>query len=370
MRSFLNYSKNRFLYGLLKFGIAFLLAYLGFSYFGCMQVHAAAITKPMYGISSISSNDSDFVSQAFLTSAGSFPTPIQSTIGSAYQFALKSISMSSYIPVSKTGISWSSDLTFTFTIQNGYFTSASCDGITGSVLPEQGVKISQNSTISSCNVLNGGQQLQVKVSTVGTLQNSVNMTSLAFGISNPYNYLYACDNRSGAMIQACSSNLIITAQSADVNFTITEDPNTAILGGIQQEQQETNDKLDDLNDNIKDTTPPNLDGLSNSAGWLKPGPVDSILNLPLTLLTNLNTNLNGTCQAKTLTLPFVNKDVTLPCMSEIYQKIGISGWINTIGIIASAFILYYYLLELYKWVDNVLTMRENSWNDVDQWGGI
>jgi len=138
----------------------------------------------------------------------------------------------------------------------------------------------------------------------------------------------------------------------------------------QNRLDETNDQLGNLNDNITDSTPPNLDGLADSAGWLPAGPVDSILNLPISLLNNLNDNLGGTCQPANLTLPFINQNITLPCMSDVYKKIGISGWVNTVGTIAAAFIAYYYLLELYKWVDNVLTMRENQWNDVDQWGGI
>lgn len=133
---------------------------------------------------------------------------------------------------------------------------------------------------------------------------------------------------------------------------------------------DTNQAIGDLNQNITSTTPPNLDSLSNSAGWLPPGPVDSIINLPLSLLNNLNDNLGGTCQSFVGTLPFVNKQITLPCMSTVYEKIGISAWVNGIGTVAAAFIAYYYLLELYKWVDNVLTLRENQWNDVDQWGGI
>ena len=145
-------------------------------------------------------------------------------------------------------------------------------------------------------------------------------------------------------------------------------------------QQETNKKLDDLNktnkdtqDFLKDDSDADTSGLADSAGWLPAGPVDSILNLPLAFLNGLNNSLSKTCQPAQFTLPFLktNNTLTLPCMTTVYQKVGLSNWVtNTLGVIASGFILYAYLLNLYHWVDNQLTLRENTWNDTDQWGGI
>lgn len=155
------------------------------------------------------------------------------------------------------------------------------------------------------------------------------------------------------------------------------------VDSLKEEQVKTNEKLDDLNKNQQDTNKklddvkgaitsedgPKLDGLNNSAGWLPAGPLDSILNLPLSFLQNLFTNLSKTCQPVSLPLPFVNKNLELPCLNSIYSQIdGLSAWINTIGVIASAFILFTYLINLYKWVDDTLTFRENNY--IDNWGGI
>lgn len=128
----------------------------------------------------------------------------------------------------------------------------------------------------------------------------------------------------------------------------------------------TNNKLDDLNKNLTDQSSPNLNGLENSAGWLKPGPVDSILNLPLSLLNNLTSNLSKSCLPIDLPLPFVNKSLKLPCLNSIYNKInGVNVFLNSIGVIASAFIIYEYLRKLYIRIDKILNF-DNS-ND---WGGI
>lgn len=137
---------------------------------------------------------------------------------------------------------------------------------------------------------------------------------------------------------------------------------------IIDNQEQTNEKLDDLNDNLTSTEGADLGALQNSAGWLPAGPIDSILNLPLSLLNNLTTNLNKSCQPVILSIPYVNKDLTLPCVNTLYDDMGISGWVTTIGVIASAFIMFSYLLKLYKWVDDTLSFREN--NQIDNWGGI
>lgn len=159
-------------------------------------------------------------------------------------------------------------------------------------------------------------------------------------------------------------------------YTDTEYETQKKLQGIEDQQKETNEKIDetnkqlgDLNDSLTSEEGADLSGLADSAGWLPAGPIDSILNLPLSLLNNLSTNLNKTCQPVNLPLPYVNKTLSLPCISSIYEQIGnLSAWINTIGAIASAFILFYYLMNLYRWVDDVLTMRENNY--IDNWGGI
>lgn len=136
----------------------------------------------------------------------------------------------------------------------------------------------------------------------------------------------------------------------------------------------TNNKLDDLNKNLTDESSPNLNGLQNSAGWLKPGPVDSIINLPLSLLNNLQTNLGNTCNPVTVTLPYVKKDINLPCISAIYKQInGLDTWFQGIGVIAAAFILYRYFMYLYNRIDDTLSFRENNMQgyfDDSLWGGM
>lgn len=163
-----------------------------------------------------------------------------------------------------------------------------------------------------------------------------------------------------------SSNFIsVNDLPTDIDLTDTNDK----LDDLNDKQNQTNQKLDDVNNSLKDETPPNLKGLENSAGWLPAGPLDSILNLPLSLLQNLSTNLSKACQPVNLPLPYIDKNLELPCVNSVYSQIdGLQTWINSIGIIASAFILFFYLVHLEKWVDDTLTLRENNY--IDNWGGI
>lgn len=166
----------------------------------------------------------------------------------------------------------------------------------------------------------------------------------------------------------------VESSTQSINSAIHE--NNQTLNEINQTQQETNEKLDEtnknlgeLNDNITNSdAPEDMDSLSNSAGWLPAGPVDSIVNLPLALFNNLRDNLGGQCQDVTLTLPFVNKQFPLPCIRNLYAQIpGLNVLITSVGTIAAGLMLYSYLIHLYLWVDKILRMRGS---DFSSWGGV
>ncbi len=93
-----------------------------------------------------------------------------------------------------------------------------------------------------------------------------------------------------------------------------EDPNKEIndkLNGV-------NDKLDDLNSSITDS---NVD--TGSAGGFfndfedKDFGLSDIVKAPLGVINSITT---GSCEDIEVSLPFVNKKITIPCMMPIYQK--------------------------------------------------
>lgn len=155
------------------------------------------------------------------------------------------------------------------------------------------------------------------------------------------------------------------------NFTGSTDATGAINNQttvIQNEFNQVNENISDLKDSLTDESAPDTSALADSAGWLPPGPVDSILNLPLTLLNSLNTALSSRCVSITIPLPYINRELPIACITTIYENMGVTNFLNWVGRIASAFILFKYLISLYKWVDDTLTFRENHY--IDNWGGV
>lgn len=145
---------------------------------------------------------------------------------------------------------------------------------------------------------------------------------------------------------------------------------------------ETNKKLDEQNETskgifgkIKDlfnwlTNKDDADvsGAGNVAGWLPPGPVDSLINLPLTFLTNVNTSLSKTCSPLDVNLPYVNKVVQIPCLNTIFNQItGLNSFWTWVGTISSVVILFKYLVALYDYFDRLTTLQANFISD---WGGV
>ena len=108
--------------------------------------------------------------------------------------------------------------------------------------------------------------------------------------------------------------------------------------------------------------------MNNSNTWLPQGPVDSIIMLPLNLINTIISKFDNACTPVQLPIPFLeNKFLTLPCVSTLFEQInGFSTLFNLIGVIGSVYLLYNYFVRFYKWVDDTLTLRENTWQD---WGG-
>lgn len=130
--------------------------------------------------------------------------------------------------------------------------------------------------------------------------------------------------------------------------------------------QEVVDAVKDLNNTIKDTSVPTFNQ-DQFLGYLPENALSSILNLPLNIMNSILTALNSsTCTPITLPIPFLDgQTYQLECVSVLFQKMGVSTIINFIGTLLGAFMLYNYLINLYKWVDATLTFRENNWEGYD-----
>lgn len=115
---------------------------------------------------------------------------------------------------------------------------------------------------------------------------------------------------------------------------------------IINNQNENTDKIVQSQEEVKDAITsedaPDLDTLEDSAGWLPPGPVDAILNLPLTFFNSLINSLSSSCQPVSIPLPYVNKNITLPCVSTLIEQMGATNFFDFLGLLAGVVISYNY----------------------------
>lgn len=186
-------------------------------------------------------------------------------------------------------------------------------------------------------------------------------------ISLNYDNLNISSNTTVKYVNVFISNYDESVVNSIKQQQISEKTNTYLQQQIS-EQQTTNEKLDAITSTLTDESSPDLDILGDTSTWLPPGPVDSIIMLPLNLINTIVSKFESACTPVQLPIPFLdNQFITLPCINTLYEQInGFSTLFNLIGVIGSVYLLYNYFVRFYKWVDDTLTLRENTWQD---WGG-
>lgn len=135
---------------------------------------------------------------------------------------------------------------------------------------------------------------------------------------------------------------------------------------IQSNQQQTQVQQQTY-DYLTDNTPPSVDtdDIGSVGGLLPPGPVDSLLNIPVKYLNKTISSLGGTCSPFTFNFVF-DEDITLPCFGTFYDEFPVSVKIFT-EYIPAGFILILYFKHLYKKVDRATSLKTSS---DDEWGVI
>lgn len=151
------------------------------------------------------------------------------------------------------------------------------------------------------------------------------------------------------------------ANTLDDVVSATNDLNNSI--------NNVNDNINKTNDLITDDSAPDTESSIDS--WsqkLANNPLEAVVMLPLTILNSIKTALSGTCSPLNLTLPFINYKVQIPCISSILGQIeGASALWNSIGSIVSALMLYKYLIYLYNWIDDTISLKDKRMRG---WGSV
>lgn len=328
MKKFFDYSKNRFLYSLLKILI---LIVIGIILSGGIDVKAATYEYQIFG----GVNDTEF---------GIESNSSRISTGDNFIFYGKTMNNYMYVDLCTTGNKPSS---WVYDVRDGSI-----------AISTQVLKVNKRCVVS-------GYEADVyrftffisSVSDIGQDRLGLNFTTRLFNETSYYTYMrilsvFGSDTLSYADIEA-GQNEAIQQQQKEANETMKR---------VEEEQKKTNDLL-------TDETAPDLD-IDSMVGWLPAGPVDSILNLPLTFFNSLTTNLSKTCKPINVPLPYLDKDYELPCIKQLFAKFGNFStiWNLYVGTFVSVLILYSYLLRLYKYIDETLKFKDSS--DISSWGGV
>ena len=199
--------------------------------------------------------------------------------------------------------------------------------------------------------------------------NLLKSTSNSFTLTENTDVYFTFDYHSNSTFDNYSFNLQLQKGSV---ATAYEPYGEKICTNKLDEANETSKgifgKLKDLFNWLTNDDDADVSSAGDVAGWLPAGPIDSIINLPLTMLTNINSSLNKTCSPLEVNLPYVNKSVEIPCLNTIFNQItGLNSFWTWVGLISSVLILYRYLIELYKYYDRLTTLQANFISD---WGGV
>ena len=228
------------------------------------------------------------------------------------------------------------------------------------------IQLYKNNTLITTNghLLNTSSSLSFSTSTYWYyFQNIPNGNKLTFTLDDDYSLKIALSNATG------NQKVMLNKGSTALDY---EPYGEQICTNKLDEQNETSKgifgKLKDLFNWLTNKDDADVSGAGNVAGWLPPGPLDSLINLPLTMLTNINSSLNKTCSPLEVNLPYVNKTIEIPCLNTIFNQItGLNSFWTWVGMIGSVLILYRYLINLYNYYDKLTDLKANFISD---WGGV
>lgn len=162
-------------------------------------------------------------------------------------------------------------------------------------------------------------------------------------ISNTANYCYYTETKT---VISCSSNSTLTTSNLTIpdnakyiRFTISKSANKPQFKICKNGNQAIQDSIDDddvsgANDKAKDLF---TNFTTDNHG------LTGVITAPLELIRNLASN---TCQPLVLPLPFVNENLTLPCLSSIYQQ-HFPAFLTMYQVIVSALIGYKICISIF-----------------------
>ena len=141
-------------------------------------------------------------------------------------------------------------------------------------------------------------------------------------------------------LQLQKDNVDLVYYNANFNYSVSNDPNTQLLNNINNNQVQTNEKLDNINSSINsdnvDSSQTQLTDFFNQFSSGDDKGLQDIINLPLQYVNNLST------ACKPIKLPLGQLgETTLPCLStSVYNQPKVKSIIDVINVVINGLIMY------------------------------
>ena len=163
--------------------------------------------------------------------------------------------------------------------------------------------------------------------------------------------------------QTISSSGLATANSVE-DVKKAQQQIKQEIAGMQQKQQQTNEKLDTLNDNI--TNSDSSGATSDASGFFEGFTTDtfgltSIITAPLNLIKSIT---SSTCTPLTLSMPFVKQNVTIPCMTQIYRNY-FGSFLTVYQLITFGLVSYWVCVHVFRMVKDFKNPEHDEIEVVD-----
>lgn len=129
----------------------------------------------------------------------------------------------------------------------------------------------------------------------------------------------------------------------------TNEDLTNVTDEIKQEQEKTTNAVEDMNDSINNN---DSSGATGEAGGFfenfntETFGLTSIITAPLNAINNI---LSSSCSSLSIPLPFVSKNIVLPCMTIIYSNY-FGAFFQLYQIITTGIISYYIIVRIFNLV--------------------
>lgn len=161
------------------------------------------------------------------------------------------------------------------------------------------------------------------------------------------------DSDSAAVVNAINSqnytSLLTNIQNDLYNFKVRTNEQLVDLYTLIENNQSNisniTNNVTNINDNLNDSSidSSSANDLTSNSAFQDSNGLDAIIKAPLNFIQSLT---SSTCSAINLTIPYIDADVSLPCMSTIYNKALGQQLVNLIALVINGIVLYRYCLKI------------------------